>query len=168
MQPATDFDRFDVMCDPQYDFNAQIWQTMPKTDFKLMPTDVLEQVCEYDTSAQTETTAFGEASNKEMCVSGIKFYPKLPDFSTSASSGGGAGFGTATSILTDQKHMGAMIWKYKDYDREPDHKVSDCGGCCCCCCCCWWWCSWWWLRLMQEELQSQTQMQLQLTNHHVQ
>lgn len=114
------------MCNSEYDVNAPIWQTMPKTDFKLLPTDVLEQVCVYDTSAQTMPTPFGEKSNEEMCASGLKFYPKLPDFSSSPQTGAGAGLGAQTSTLTDHKHMGAMVWKYKDYDREPDHQVFFC------------------------------------------
>ena len=113
------------MCNSEYDVKAPIWKTMPKTDFNLLPTDVLEQVCVYDTSAQTTPTPFGEKSNEEMCASGLKFYPKLPEFSSSPQTGAGAGMGAQTSTLTDHKHMGAMVWKYKDYDREPDHQVTS-------------------------------------------
>ena len=78
------FDTFDIGCNLEYDFNQQLFASMPLRQVKIYPTDVLEQVCEYDTTGVKNITRGGEGTNNEMCITTFRLVESLASLDSSA------------------------------------------------------------------------------------
>jgi len=59
-----------------YDFNLQKVQSLSPV-MKMMPGDVYNTYCSYDTTADSTTITFGESTANEMCFNFIAYYPLL-------------------------------------------------------------------------------------------
>lgn len=58
-----------------FDFNAQ---RFVDTDIVIEPGDRIQTTCIYDSTGRTETTEGGVASDEEMCINFMMYYPKNP------------------------------------------------------------------------------------------
>lgn len=58
-----------------FDFNMQKFQD---ADFDVMPGDQLQTFCVYDSSERTDVTLGGPASEEEMCINFMMYYPWFP------------------------------------------------------------------------------------------
>ena len=81
---------------------------MPLRQVKLYPTDVLEQVCEYDTTGVKNVTLGGEGTNDEMCLTAFRYWPR---------------------ILYDSRSTSAIPWRTAPHTLDEGlHTCSVPGG----------------------------------------
>jgi hypothetical protein len=62
-----------AMQDP-FDFNTQVFQP---ADIDIMPGDRIETTCVYDSTGRTSPTPGGVASDEEMCINFLMYYPQV-------------------------------------------------------------------------------------------
>lgn len=69
---------FDATCAMAYDFNNQ--ELLPvHEEFKLYSDDVLITHCVYNSMAKTDVTKGGDATDEEMCINFMVYYPESPN-----------------------------------------------------------------------------------------
>lgn len=60
-----------------YDFNSQDLVAAPE-DFKIYPSDKFRTNCIYDSTGRTQVTKGGDATDDEMCIGFLVYYPEKP------------------------------------------------------------------------------------------
>ncbi|KAL5491375.1 hypothetical protein EMCRGX_G016654 [Ephydatia muelleri] len=63
----------------QYDFNFQQFTTLPYS-VTVLPGDLLEVDCIYNTASRNNLSFGGEATTDEMCLSFVTYYPRIDNF----------------------------------------------------------------------------------------
>jgi len=95
-----------ILEEPYYDFNYQE-TSMLLNERVVLPGDMLKVRCIYDTSSRTAGTTFGPATQQEMCLAYVTYYPKLPTANESCLYGNYTGLRAPSGLANQSVFCGS-------------------------------------------------------------